>query len=460
MSMSTGKDKELPLFTDLYELTMLRAYHALGMAETAVFSLFVRKLPARRNYLLACGLDSVLDLLEHFAFEEESLSYIASLSQIPADLIGWLGALRFTGDVYAVPEGTPVFANEPILEVVAPIAEAQIIETLLLNQIQLQTVLASKAARIVTAAGGRLVVDFGCRRAHGIDAALQGARAFYIGGVSATSNLLAGKRLGIPVSGTVAHSFIEACASEEEAFRAFASLFPGTTLLVDTYDTIEGVRRVIGLLRSDPALRIGAIRLDSGDLGALSKEARKLLDSAGHSHIKIFASGSLSEDRIDALLGSGAPIDAFGVGTDMSVSEDAPALDIAYKLTEYAGLGRMKLSTAKRTLPGRKQVFRHVQNGVAMGDIIARADEALPGEPLLRPVMRAGRRIDPFPSLDDIRTHARQALATLPPRITALAPATPPYPVTISPALAAEEDAVKRRLSQASVSAPAQPPRR
>jgi nicotinate phosphoribosyltransferase len=274
-------DANAALFTDLYELTMLQAYWALEMREEAVFSLFSRRLPARRNFLLACGLDDALHYLEALHFTPDSLEYLATLPHFRSGFLEWLGDFRFTGSVYAVPEGTPVFGEEPLLEVVAPIAEAQIAETYLMNQIQLQTVLASKAARVVRAARGRQVVDFGLRRTQGLDAGLKGARAFYIAGVDATSNVLAGQLYGIPVAGTMAHSYVQAFERELDAFRAFARIYPGTTLLVDTYDTIEGVRRVVGLAQELGAeFNVRAIRLDSGDMAALSLRARARSESA------------------------------------------------------------------------------------------------------------------------------------------------------------------------------------
>jgi nicotinate phosphoribosyltransferase len=449
--MPPGAPAALPaqaeLFTDLYELRMAHAYQALGMREEAVFSLFVRRLPPARNFLLACGTEDLLDALEALRFGPESLGYLRSLGEFPEPFLSWLAGLRFSGSVHAVPEGTPVFAEEPILEVVAPIAEAQLVETLAMNLVGLQTLLASKAARVVAAAAGRPVVDFGSRRAQGLDAAVAGARAFHIAGVAATSNLLAGARHGIPVAGTMAHSFVQAFGSEAEAFRAFARLYPETILLVDTYDTPEGVRRVVALARElGPDFRVRGVRLDSGDLLALSREARAILDAAGLGRLQVFASGGLDETRIAALLAAGAPIDAFGVGTEMSVSADAPALDIAYKLTRYAGEGRTKLSAGKRILPGRKQVFRAMAAGVAAGDVIARAEEELPGEPLLRPMMRGGRRLAPRPALAAIRAEAAGRVAALPARLRGLAPAEPPYPVALSPALAAHEREVRARV--------------
>lgn len=440
------------LFTDLYEIAMLRAYFELGMAEQAVFSLFVRELPPRRNFLVACGLADLLADIESFQYDEEQLRYLRSLGSFPDAFLNWLSRFRFSGDVYAMREGTPFFANEPILEVVAPIAEGQVLETLVLNQIGLQTILASKAARIVTAARGRKVVDFGARRAQGTDAATKGARAFYIAGVAATSNLAAGQAYDIPVAGTQAHSFIEACSSESEAFDAYARVFPDTTLLVDTYDTLEGVKKVIALAKAlGQNFKVRAVRLDSGDLGSLARESRRMLDEAGLTHVQIVASGGLDEDEIDELTSAEAPIDVFGVGTDMAVSRDAPGLDIAYKLTEYAGLGRMKLSAGKRTLPGRKQVFRQVQRGLAMCDVIGRHDEDIAGVPLLKPVMLAGRRIDAGAAdLAQISAYARESIEALPPAHRSLARPAHAYAPTISPKLAEYERQVSERLSRKS----------
>jgi nicotinate phosphoribosyltransferase len=425
------------LFTDLYELTMLQAYFEEEMTEEAVFSLFVRRLPARRNYLLACGLDAVLDYLERLRFSEDDLSYLSSLGQFSDRFLERLRDLRFTGDVSAVPEGTPVFADEPILEIAAPLPQAQVVETFVMNQVHLQTLLSTKAQRVVTAAAGRPVIDFGARRMHGVDAALKAARAFYIGGVVATSNVLAGKTYGIPVAGTMAHSYIQAHSDEAAAFRAFTKLYPDTVLLVDTYDTLEGVGRVRELADSlGDDFKVTAVRLDSGDLAALAAETRKRLDEAGLERVEIFASGGLDEDRIDALLSAGAPIDGFGVGTSMGVSSDVPDLDIAYKLCEYAGGGRLKLSPGKPVLPGRKQVFRFEEGGRSVRDVIGRCDEDLPGRPLLVPVMRRGKRLPPgHVELESIRNHARRSLQRLPDRVLSLTRAEPSYPVKISAGL-------------------------
>ena len=435
------------LFTDQYELSMLQSYRAEGMDGLAVFSLFVRRLPPTRNYLLACGLETVLDYLEELRFTPDDLAYLRHIEQFSPDFLEALADFRFAGDVFAVPEGTPVFANEPILEIEAPISQAQLVETFVMNQVHLATVLASKAARVVDAADGRAVVDFGSRRMHGIDAALKAARAFSIAGLDATSNLLAGSVYGVPVSGTMAHSFIQAHDSEMAAFRAFARQFPATILLVDTYDTLDGVQRVIELSHElGEAFRVRGVRLDSGDLGGLAKAARDLLDEAGLSQVKIFASGGLDETEIARLIAEGAPIEGFGIGTALGVSQDAPGLDIAYKLVAYEGRGRLKLSAGKPILPGRKQVFRLEEGGRAIGDVIARAEESLPGRPLLQPVMRAGRRLRPAEPLADMRGRAFAERALLAPELRGLEPADPAYPVAVSACLSDYQEEVRRTV--------------
>ncbi len=441
--------RNLALFTDLYELTMLQAYFEEEMTDQAVFSLFVRRLPAGRNFLVACGLAPLLEYLEELAFSDDDIAYLESLGGFRAPFLRWLRDLRFTGDIRAMPEGTPVFADEPILEVTAPLPQAQLIETLIMNQIHVHTVLASKAERVVAAARGKPVIDFGARRTHGIDAALKAARAFHIAGVAATSNVLAGKRYGVPLSGTMAHSYIQAHEDEAAAFASFASLYPETVLLVDTYDTMEGVRKVIDLAGElGDAFRVRAVRLDSGDLGALAAETRHALDEAGLEKVEVFASGGLDEQTVASLLHGGAPIDGFGVGSSMAVSDDAPVLDIAYKLCEYAGAGRLKLSSGKPVLPGRKQVFRVAENGVDARDTIARDGEELPGRPLLEPVMQRGRCLPAGRAdLEASRAHAREMLDRLPPRVRALTAAEPPYPVDVSRALRDHQADVGSRLA-------------
>lgn len=430
-------DASAALLTDLYQLTMLQAYWQEGMEEEGVFSLFARRLPRSRNYLLACGLEDVLHYLESMRFTPEALDYLSTFDQFSPEFLKRLERFRFTGEVHAVPEGTPFFANEPILEVIAPITEGQLVETFIMNQVHLQTVLASKAARVVAAARGRAVVDFGLRRMHGTDAGMKAARAFHIAGTDATSNVLAGRVYGLRVTGTMAHSYIQAHDEEMDAFRAFARLYSETTLLVDTYDTLEGARKVVRLAREmGDAFTVRAIRLDSGDLVELATEARRLLDAAGLERVEIFASGGLDEHQVERIVKAGAPITGFGVGTGMGVSADAPSLDIAYKLTSYAGRGRLKLSPGKPILPGRKQVFRVEEGGQAVRDVIAREEERLPGRALLVPVMRDGERLPAGRGeLDEARSRAREEIGRLPARIRGLEPADPPYPVGLSEAL-------------------------
>jgi nicotinate phosphoribosyltransferase len=444
------QDDRLPdaLFADFYELTMMQAYLQEGMTAPAAFSLFVRRLPTSRNYLIACGLETVLQDIERLRFSRDDIAYLATLGSFAPDFLDWLGRFRFTGNIFAMAEGTPVFANEPILEVIAPLPEAQFLETMIMNQVHLQTLMASKAARAVSSARGRKVIDFGARRMHGMDAANKAARAFYIAGVIATSNTAAGRQFGIPVTGTMGHSYIQAHDDEHAAFQAFADVFPGTVLLVDTYETIAATRKVIDLAKDkDAPISVSAVRLDSGDLLKLSREVRTMLDAAGLPSVEIIASGGLDDVDIETLVAAGAPIDGFGVGTNMGVSADAPALDIAYKLTEYNGVGRMKLSNGKATLPGRKQVFRQKSAGLYTHDIIARAGETLPGSPLLECVMRDGARVMGTTSqLENIRIRTRENLACLPRGLLTLTPAVPAFPVHISAALGSYEKQVRHRI--------------
>jgi nicotinate phosphoribosyltransferase len=440
-------DDNVSLLVDLYELTMLEAYRSEGMNEPAVFSLFVRRLPENRNFLLACGLDTVLAFLEELHFSPSVVERLVLEEGFDPDFGEWLSRLRFRGAVRAVPEGTPVFENEPLLEIEAPLPEAQLVETFVMNQIHLQTVLASKAARVKRAAEGRSVVDFGLRRMHGIDAGIKAVRAFAIAGIDATSNVLGGELYGVPRAGTMAHSYVQAHSSELEAFRAFVRVYPEGTLLVDTYDTLEGVRNVVRLAgEMGERFRVRGVRLDSGDLATLSRATRRILDQAGLDQVRIVASGGLDEWKIRILLKEGAPIDTFGVGTGMGVSEDAPSLDIAYKLTEYAGEGRLKLSPEKAIFPGAKQVFRVEQGSRAVRDVVGRADEEPPGRPLMMNVMNGGRRLPAGRvPVAESRERAREELARLPARILALDPAEPPYPVEMSRALVADRELLADR---------------
>ncbi|HXF37573.1 MAG TPA: nicotinate phosphoribosyltransferase [Actinomycetota bacterium] len=400
------------LLTDLYELNMAASYLRRGMVEPATFSLFVRDLPPSRGFLVAAGLEPCLAFLEGFGFEEDDLRYLSETLGYDDATIEAFRDLRFDGEVWAVPEGRVVFANEPLLEVTAPIPVAQLVETYLLNQVTFQTTIASKAARCRLAARGADLVDFAFRRTQGVAAAMAVARTTAIVGFAATSNVEAARRYGLRATGTMAHSFVEAFPTEEDAFRAFARDFPDrVTFLVDTYDTLNGVRTAIRVIRelglSD---RLG-IRLDSGDLLSLSRAARELLDEAGLSSVRILASGGLDEEEIEALTRAGAPIDGYGVGTRMGVSADVPYLDSVYKLVEYAGRPVVKLSTAKVTLPGRKQVHRGPE-----GDTVAlREEDPPPGaEPLLVPVMRDGRRLGPPATLAESRARFEADLERLP----------------------------------------------
>jgi nicotinate phosphoribosyltransferase len=437
----------LAMFTDLYELRMMQAYLKEGLTGEAVFSLSVRRMPPRRNLLIACGLETVLEYLEGLCFQDEDIDYLRSLGGFSDSFLSWLRTFRFEGDVRALPEGTPFFPNEPILEVAGPLPQAQLIETFVMNQVHLQSLLASKAFRVVSAAGGRPVVDFGSRRTHGTDAALKAARALYIGGVSATSNVLAGRLWDIPVAGTMAHSYIQAHEDEAEAFRTFASLYPGTTLLVDTYDSIEAAKKIVELSkRHGDAFCIKAVRLDSGDLASLSVAVRGILDEGGLKDVEIFASGGLDEYGIRELLSAGAPIDGFGVGTSMVVSKDAPDMDIAYKLCEYAGKGRIKLSDGKQVLAGRKQVFRFRADGPYFKDVIGLEGEDLPGRPLLVPVMRRGKRTAPPVSLREARAYAEKEIGLFPSHLKETGVAKPPYPVEVSRALSDYQRGVEQSL--------------
>lgn len=431
------------LFTDLYEITMARAYLEEGRTGVAVFETFFRKMPKNRGYVVAAGLEDVLDFIEGFRFESDELEWLAGQGAYPRKFLERLREVRFTGDVWAVPEGTVVFPYEPIVQIVAPIHEAQLLETYVLNQIHFQSVIASKAARMVEAARGRKLVEFGARRAHGTDGAVKAVRASYLAGFEGTSNLVASRRYGIPPFGTMAHSYVQAHDEEVEAFEVYARLFPGTTLLVDTYDTLRAVDDVVELAkRMGEDFQVASIRLDSGNLGQLAKEARAKLDAAGLGRVRIFASSSLDEWEIAKLVESRAPIDAFGVGTRLVIASDAPSLDIAYKLVEYEGVGRTKLSAGKPIYPGRKQVFRRVENGGFVEDVIDRHDEAHPGEPLLVQVMAGGRRL-PIGGLAEARRRAREQISALPAEIRALDPKAD-YPVRLGDRLSRDLEALRR----------------
>jgi len=401
------------LLTDLYQLTMVTAYQALGMDRIAVFEFFVRHLPPQRGFLVAAGLAQVLDYLEAFRFEATDLQWLQSTARFQPEALRQLASLRFTGDVEAMPEGSVFFADEPVLRVTAPLPEAQFVESRIINLLNFQSMIASKAARCRLAASHRRLADFGLRRAHGAEAGLLAARACYLAGFDATATVEAGRAFGIPITGTMAHSFIQAHDDEAAAFRDFARIHPrGVTLLIDTYDTLRGARAVVELCRT--GVTVEAVRLDSGDLGALAREVRAILDAGGCPSVQIIASGNLDEFQIEQFVAAGAPIDAFGVGTRLDVSVDAPYLDCVYKLQEYAGRARRKRSAGKVTWPGRKQVYRKYDAaGCLRSDTIALADEMLPGRPMLQPAMRAGRRLQQ-PSLEDSRAYARREIDALP----------------------------------------------
>lgn len=435
-----------PLLTDLYELNMMQAYLDEGMVETAVFEFFVRKLPERRSFMIAAGLDQALSFLEDLHFTEDDLAWLESTGRFRRNLLDYLRGLRFTGDIHAPPEGTIVFPDEPLLRVTAPLPVAQLVETRLINLIHFQTLIASKAARIVLAAQGRRLVDFGLRRAHGAEAGLLAARASYIAGFDGTATALAAPLYGIPIYGTMAHSFIQTHDDETTAFEAFARARPDNlTLLIDTYDTEAAARKVAALAPQLGAagIRIQGVRLDSGDLSDLSHRVRRILDHAGLHDVTIFASGGLDEDEIAKLVATGAPIDGFGVGTSLTTSSDAPALDCAYKLQEYARIARRKRSTGKATWPGRKQVWRrHDDRGGFAGDVLTLEDDSQEGEALIGAVMRGGHRIVPTPDLDEIRARVARGLVSLPDEIRDPSTAAV-YPVEVAPALfalAAEVD--------------------
>lgn len=418
------KEGDLSLLVDLYELAMAQAYWSEGMEDNAVFSLFFRQLPDNRNFVLACGQQNVVGIIESLTFTDEHIERLESLDRFQPEFLDWLRDFRFSGSVHAVPEGTPLFPQEPLLEIVGPIAEVQLLESLVMNYVHLESVLASKAVRLAFAAEGRPVVDFGMRRTHGLDAAHRGVRAYRLAGLSGTSNILAGLDFNMPVYGTMAHSFVQACPDEMDAFRVYAALYPGTTLLVDTYDTRSAVSSIISWLREEPEVSVGGIRLDSGDLAAEAVDCRKMLDEAGLTDIRIMASGGLDEYRIADLVSSGAPIDGFGVGTAIGVANDDPALELAFKLTEYANLPRMKNSPGKQSFPGPKQVYRRLgADGRIAEDVLSGRDEVFDGTPLLRPVMKEGRIIEgAIAPLDDQVRAASKAVDSLPERFRSLEP--------------------------------------
>jgi nicotinate phosphoribosyltransferase len=441
-----------PLLTDLYQLNMVEAYLDHGETKPAVFELFFRKLPARRGFLMAAGLAQALDFLQHARFSSEDIAWLRGTGRFTPRLIDYLESYRFTGDVHAMPEGTIFFADEPILRVSAPLPQAQLVETRLINILHFQCLIAAKAARMVLAAPDKLLVDFGLRRAHGAEAGLMAARASYLAGFAGSATVLAEKMFGIPSFGTMAHSFIEAFDAESAAFWNFARSRPeNLTLLIDTYDTEAGARKVVALAPRLAAagIKLRAVRLDSGDLAGLSLSVRRILDEGGLTDVSIFASGGLDEDVILTLAQRGARIDGFGIGTSLTTSSDVPALDCAYKLQEYAGLPRRKRSAGKATWPGPKQVWRRFgPDGRMAADTLSLAsDDDQPGEPLIRSVMVGGTPVAPQPSLAEMRAHARRELARLPEPLRRLDQGTS-YPVLVADALVQCAAEVDRRLAE------------
>jgi len=445
--------RDAALLTDLYELTMAAAFFREGMGDPATFSLFARRLPATRGFIVAAGLEDALEYVRSFRFLPDALTYLRSLGRFEAKFLDHLAGLRFTGEIRAVAEGTVIFPDEPILEVTAPVIEAQLLETALLNICHVQSVLASKAARVVIAADGRVLAEFGLRRSHGSDAGLKAARCAWIAGFGSTSNVLAGRAYGVPLSGTMAHSFVTAFPDELESFRAYARAFPESAiLLLDSYDTIEGARKAAVVAREMAAegKALSGVRLDSGDLLLLSRQVRRILDEAGFPAVRIVVSGGLDEHDVEALLAAGAPIDAFGIGTRYNVSADAPSLDLVYKLVAYGGRDVLKLSEGKETWVGAKAIHRTVDaQGKAAGDVLALAEEdppPAPGQQLVQLVMAGGELLRPHPPLAEVRERCAKQLAALPDRVRKLR-GHAEYPVRTSDRLRARQAAAVERTT-------------
>ena len=441
------------LLTDLYQLNMVQAYVDRGMTEPAVFELFVRRLPETRGFLVAAGLEQALDFLETARFTEAELHWLAKSGRFNDDMLAYLAALRFAGDVDAMPEGTVFFPNEPILRVIAPLPVAQLVETRLINLVHFQTVIASKAARMVLAAPGKVLVDFGLRRAHGAEAGMLAARASYLDGFAGTATTPALDRFGVPIYGTMAHSFIQAFDSEEAAFEAFARSRPDNlVLLLDTYDTEAAAHKVAALaprLRRE-GITVRGVRLDSGNLAGHARRVRRILDQAGLREMTIFASGGLDETILNRYTATEAPIDGYGIGTSLTTSADAPALDCAYKLQEYAGRPKRKRSEGKATWPGRKQVYRaYGADGTMSEDLLTLDDQGGEGPALIRPVMRGGRRMGAPPALAEARDRAAKEIGRLPGHLRRLE-TKPRYTVIVSRELRALADAVDRALTAVS----------
>ena len=440
----------LALLTDLYQLTMAQTYFQSQRLDPATFSLFIRSYPPNRGYFVAAGLQDVLEFLEQFAVDSTGIDYLHSRRLFADDFLDLLKGLKFTGDVWAIPEGRLAFKDEPFLEVTAPIIEAQIVETFIINQVNLQSLIATKAARCVHAAGGRAVVDFALRRAHGIDAGMKVARASYLAGFTGTSNVRAGQEYGIPIVGTMAHSFVSSFEQEMDAFRAFIASFPNNSiLLIDTYDTLAGARKAVEIAKEMAAngQQLQGVRIDSGDLKKLAIEVRRIFDEAGLKSVKIIGSGGLDEFDLADFTVADVPYDSYGVGTKMGVSADAPWFDIAYKLVEYHERPVLKLSTGKVSWPGKKQVFRmRDERGQLQKDVIALREENIPGaDPLLQKVMASGEVAVRCPTLEEIRDNFMGEFKRLSDPIKAIRnPAS--YPVEISPQLTKLREEVGRQL--------------
>ncbi|MDE2788623.1 MAG: nicotinate phosphoribosyltransferase [Chloroflexota bacterium] len=444
---------EIGLLTDLYELTMAQSYFAEGISGEATFSLYVREYPPDRGYLVAAGIDDALDCLEALSFDTDSIDYLRSTGIFTADFLEYLRDFRFTGSVRAMPEGSLFFTHEPVLEVTGPIIAAQLAETIVMNQVQYQTLLATKSARCVQAARGRPIADFAARRTHGTEASLKMARASYIAGFGATSNVLAARRYGIPPTGTMAHSYITSFDNEIDAFRAYSRMFPDRSiLLLDTYDTISGAHAAVAVAHEmeRDGHHLTGVRLDSGDFDALSRQVRSILDDAGLDYVRIVASGGLDEYEIDRLVSAGAPIDMFGVGTRVGVSADAPSCDMVYKMVSYDGRPVMKLSEGKASLPAAKQVFRQYDPERMMSaDVIGLSTEATaPGEPQLSLAMQDGRRVVPPSAISDARQRVSDDLSRLPDTYRRLR-RPDHFPVSISEDLQRLESQIRGRLSAA-----------
>ncbi len=440
-----------PLLTDLYQINMIQAYLDHGDTKTAVFELFARALPARRGFLMATGLEQALDYLENLRFSAQEIAWLESTGRFRKSLLDYLAAFRFSGDVHAMPEGTVFFANEPILRVTAPLPEAQLAESRLLNIMHFQSLVAAKAARCVLAAPNKLLVDFGMRRAHGAEAGLMAARASYVAGFAGTATVLAGEKFGIPLYGTMAHSYIEAFDDEATAFETFARARPdNVVLLLDTYDTEAAARKVVKLAPRLKAagIAIRGVRLDSGDLIALSKSVRAILDAGGLQDTTIFASGGLDEDSLLEFAAAKAPIDGLGIGTSLTTSADAPSIDCVYKIQEYAGVARRKRSAKKATWPGRKQVWRRYDaEGRMAGDVLSLESHKAAGEPLVRSVMQNGERLQSPESFAAIRARAKRELERLPDALRRL-DAAAHYPVEVADDLVQLAAAVDARVQK------------